>query len=175
MTEITKIFVDMDGVLADFVRGVEGPEYLNGPLVSEQTYDDRKIELSNKGLFRNLPTMPGMSNLLEYIKKTGIDWEILTASGSLNRTVVTNDKINWIREHVDPKVIITATIKGEDKAAFAKPDYILIDDRESNIRAWEEAGGVGIIYTDVDDAIEQMDDLFYQIGKSCLVATNSPK
>ena len=37
-----RIFVDMDGVLADFVRGVEGPKFLNGPLVSEQTYDDRK-------------------------------------------------------------------------------------------------------------------------------------
>jgi phosphoserine phosphatase len=83
-----RIFVDMDGVLADFVRGVEGPKFLNGPLVSEQTYDDRKIELSNKGLFRELPIMPGMEKLIAYIKNTGIPWEILTASGSLNRDVV---------------------------------------------------------------------------------------
>tara|TARA_R100001129_G_scaffold31681_1_gene21078 strand:- start:492 stop:1019 length:528 start_codon:yes stop_codon:yes gene_type:complete len=175
MTPITKIFVDMDGVLADFVRGVEGPKYLNGPLVSEQTYDDRKIELSNKGLFRDLPTMPGMSDLLKYIKKSGIDWEILTASGSLNRTKVANDKIYWIRKHVDPEVIVTATIKGEDKAAFARSNHILIDDRKSNIRAWEEAGGIGILYRGVNGAIEQLNDVFYKMGKACLVARNTTK
>ena len=156
MTQITKIFVDMDGVLADFVRGVEGPKYLNGPLVSEQTYDSRKIELSNKGLFRDLPIMPGMLKLINYIKESGIDWEILTASGSLNRTVVTNDKIYWIRKHVDPKVIITATIKGEDKAAFARPNHVLIDDRKSNIKAWTEAGGVGILHRSAEDTIDQL-------------------
>jgi len=156
MTKINKIFVDMDGVLADFVRGVEGPKYLNGPLVSEQTYDSRKIELSNRGLFRNLPIMPGMLKLINYIKESGIDWEILTASGSLNRTVVTNDKIYWIRKHVDPKVIITATIKGEDKAAFARPNHVLIDDRKSNIKAWTQAGGIGVLHRTAEDTINQL-------------------
>ena len=156
MTKINKIFVDMDGVLADFVRGVEGPKYLNGPLVSEQTYDSRKIELSNKGLFRDLPIMPGMLKLINYIKESGIDWEVLTASGSLNRTVVAKDKIYWIRKHVDPKVIVTATIKGEDKAAFARPNHVLIDDRKSNIKAWTEAGGVGILHRSAEDTIDQL-------------------
>ena len=170
-----RIFVDMDGVLADFVRGVEGPKFLNGPLVSEQTYDDRKIELSNKGLFRELPIMPGMEKLIAYIKNTGIPWEILTASGSLNRDVVAKDKVYWINKYVDSKVFITATIKGEDKAAFAKSDYILIDDRKSNIRAWEEAGGIGILYRGVDGAINQLNDVFYQMGKACLVAQSTAK
>ena len=159
MVKIDKIFVDMDGVLADFVRGVEGPKYLNGPLVSEQTYDSRKIELSNKGLFRDLPIMPGMLKLINYIKESGIDWEILTASGSLNRTVVAKDKIYWIRKHVDPKVIVTAIIKGEDKAAFARSNHVLIDDRKSNIDAWTEAGGIGIVHTTAESTIEQLESL----------------
>lgn len=157
MVKIDRIFVDMDGVLADFVRGVEGPKYLNGPLVSEQTYDSRKIELSNKGLFKDLPIMPGMLKLINYIKKSGIDWEILTASGSVNRTVVAKDKIYWIRKHVDPKVIVTATIKGEDKAAFAKPNHVLIDDRKSNIKAWTEAGGISILHRSAEGTINQLE------------------
>ena len=32
----------MDGVLADFVTGVQGPDYLDGPLKSEEQYDDTK-------------------------------------------------------------------------------------------------------------------------------------
>ena len=157
MVKIDKIFVDMDGVLADFVRGVEGPKYLNGPLVSEQTYDSRKIELSNRGLFRDLPIMPGMHKLINYIKKSGIDWEILTASGSLNRTVVANDKIYWIKKHVDSKVIVTATIKGQDKAVFARPNHVLIDDRKSNIKAWTQAGGIGILHKSIEDTINHLE------------------
>lgn len=157
MVKIERIFVDMDGVLADFVRGVEGPKYLNGPLVSEQTYDSRKLELSNKGLFKDLPIMPGKRKLINYIKESGIDWEILTASGTLNRTVVAQDKIYWIRKHVDPRITVTATIKGEDKAVFARPNHILIDDRKSNIKAWTEAGGVGILHRSAEDTINQLE------------------
>jgi hypothetical protein len=43
MSAITKIFVDMDGVLADFIQGVEGPKYLNGPFDKQSYYDNRKI------------------------------------------------------------------------------------------------------------------------------------
>ena len=41
MTKITKIFVDMDGVLADFVRGVESSKYLNGPFNRQAAYHDQ--------------------------------------------------------------------------------------------------------------------------------------
>ena len=156
---IDKIFIDMDGVLADFVKGVEGPKYLNGPLTCEQDYDDRKIELSNKGLFRDLPIMPGMDQLIRHVKKITNHWEILTASGDLNRKVVVRDKIEWIKEKIGPDVIVTSTIKGKDKAVFAKPNHVLIDDRKSNIEAWEQAGGIGILHTSAENTIEQLNNI----------------
>ncbi len=113
------------------------------------------------GTVVQLDTAPSLKKywrqkIADLIKESGIDWEILTASGSLNRTVVTNDKIYWIRKHVDPKVIITATIKGEDKAAFARPSHVLIDDRKSNIKAWTQAGGIGVLHRTADDTINQL-------------------
>lgn len=84
MIPINRIFVDMDGVLADFVQGVQGPKYLNGPL-TDNLYDDNKIALSNKGLFKDLPPMIDMQDLIDGIKDTGIYWEILTCTGELNR------------------------------------------------------------------------------------------
>ena len=144
MTEITKIFVDMDGVLADFIKGVEGPKYLNGPFDKQSDYDQRKVELSNAGLFFDLPPMNDMRTLVDYVKGTGIDWEILSCSGVLNRDRVAKDKFVWIRKHVDIDGLVTCTLKGKDKAIFARPGYVLIDDKASNITAWQDAGGIGI-------------------------------
>ena len=158
MIPINRIFVDMDGVLADFVQGVQGPKYLNGPL-TDHLYDDNKIELSNKGLFKDLPLMPGMKDLINAVKDTGVYWEILTCTGELNRKKVAQDKTIWIRKHVDPGVVITCTFKGEQKAAYAKPGSILIDDRPRNIKAWTDAGGIGILHKNAADTIAQLQDL----------------
>ena len=45
--KVNRIFVDMDGVLADFLRGVEMPQYLGEPLTNddEQTRDYLQIYL----------------------------------------------------------------------------------------------------------------------------------
>jgi 5'(3')-deoxyribonucleotidase len=159
MIPINRIFVDMDGVLADFVRGVESPKYLNGPFDKQSDYDQRKVELSNAGLFRDLPPMADMQALVNYCKNCGVDWEILSCSGMLNRTKVTKDKIDWIRQYVHPSVIITCTLKGKEKAVFARPGHVLIDDKPSNITAWQNAGGIGIFHTNAADTIKQLQDL----------------
>ena len=159
MTEITKIFVDMDGVLADFIQGVESPKYLNGPFDKQSDYDQRKVELSNAGLFFDLPPMNDMKTLVDYIKGTGIDWEILSCSGMQNRDRVAKDKFKWIRKHVDIDVLVTCTLKGKEKAVFARPGYVLIDDKASNITAWQDAGGIGIYHTNAKWTIEHLKKL----------------
>jgi hypothetical protein len=159
MTEITKIFVDMDGVLANFVEGVESAKYLNGPFEKQSDYDQRKVELSNAGLFYDLPPMSDMQTLIDYVKGTGIDWEILSCSGEQNRDKVAKDKFKWIRKHVDIDVLVTCTLKGKEKAVFARPGYVLIDDKVSNITAWQDAGGIGIYHTNAKWTIEHLKKL----------------
>ena len=159
MTEITKIFVDMDGVLANFVEGVESAKYLNGPFEKQSDYDQRKVELSNAGLFFDLPPMSDMQTLVDYVKGTGIDWEILSCSGEQNRDKVAKDKFKWIRKHVDIDVLVTCTLKGKEKAVFARPGYVLIDDKVSNITAWQDAGGIGIYHTNAKWTIEHLKKL----------------
>ena len=159
MTKITKIFVDMDGVLANFVEGVESAKYLNGPFEKQSDYDQRKVELSNAGLFFDLPPMSDMQTLVDYVKGTGIDWEILSCSGEQNRDKVAKDKFKWIRKHVDIDVLVTCTLKGKEKAVFARPGYVLIDDKASNITAWQDAGGIGIYHTNAKWTIEHLKKL----------------
>ena len=159
MNVITKIFVDMDGVLANFVEGVESAKYLNGPFEKQADYDQRKVELSNAGLFFDLPPMNDMRTLVDYVKGTGIDWEILSCSGEQNRDKVAKDKFKWIRKHVDIDVLVTCTLKGKEKAVFARPGYVLIDDKASNITAWQDAGGIGIYHTNAKWTIEHLKKL----------------
>ena len=97
---IKYIFVDMDGVLADFLKGCE--EYIGHPITNDDKghtqYDLRKEELTNKRLFANLPPMIDMYDLIAYIKHTGCPWEILTAAGVVNRELVFFDKKSWIKK-----------------------------------------------------------------------------
>ena len=158
---IKRIFVDMDGVLADFNTGVEnltGREFPNTD-AGHNDYDERKEELTNKRLFRNLPPMPDMYDLIAYIRHTGLPWEILTAAGVINRELVVFDKNEWIREYVSPSVVVTCTMTGSQKGMFAIKGSVLIDDRKKNLEAWEKHGGIGILHTSAEDTIKQLKEL----------------
>ena len=158
---INYIFVDMDGVLTDFLKGCES--YLGHPLTNDEKghtdYDNRKEELTNKRLFANLPPMVDMYDLLAYIKHTGVDWEILTAAGLVNRELVVYDKKYWVDKYVDPSVVVNCTFTGAQKAAYALPGNVLIDDRPKNIEAWEAHGGTGIIHTSAAETIKELKKL----------------
>ena len=130
--KIERVFVDMDGVLADFITGIESADFLDKPLVTEQDYDNNKVSFINKRLFRNLPPMEGMLDLIDFIKQHNLPWEILSAAGTAN---------------------------GKKKAIFAKPNRVLIDDRLDNIEAWEKAGGIGILHKSVAETIETLTSL----------------
>ena len=159
--KVKRIFVDMDGVLCDFLRGCE--TYLGHPLTNDDKghteYDLRKQELTDKRLFANLPPMVDMYDLLGYIKHCETPWEILTAAGVVNRELVVYDKNEWIKRYVDPSVVVTCTMSGSQKAAFAYEGSVLIDDRKKNIDAWESAGGIGILHTSAKETIEALKEL----------------
>ena len=94
-----------------------------------------------------------------YIKHCETPWEILTAAGVVNRELVVYDKNEWIKRYVDPSVVVTCTMSGSQKAAFAYEGSVLIDDRKKNIDAWESAGGIGILHTSAKETIETLKEL----------------
>jgi len=132
---VKRIFVDMDGVVADFLAGCS--EMLGKPLTSDDAghseYDLRKEELTNKRLFGLLPPMVDYADLIGYIKHTGVPWEILTAAGKVNRELVVYDKNKWVRKYIDPTVVVTCTYSGSQKLHLQRKvvSLLMIDQRTS--------------------------------------------
>ena len=161
MSKVRQIFLDMDGVLADFQTTCSemlGLKIWNTD-EGHKLYDLNKRELTAKHMFRRLNPLPDAWKLVDYCLNSGIHTEILTAAGTVNRTLVIRDKIDWIRRYISPYWIIIPTFKGSQKAAFAHKKAVLIDDRQRNIDAWVEAGGIGILHKTANDTIEQLDEI----------------
>ena len=158
MSKVKQIFLDQDGVLADFESGLTKALGYKVDVTSPiDVYDIEKRKLTAQRLFRNLDPLPDAWKLVDYCMNSGIHTEILTAAGTVNRTLVVKDKIDWIRRYVHPHWIVIPTFSGTQKAAFAHKNAVLVDDRQRNIDYWVEAGGIGILHKTADETIKQLD------------------
>ena len=160
MSEVRQIFLDMDGVLADFEGGLtEALGYKVSLKDKKDVYAEQKRQLTAQRIFRTLKPFPDAWKLVDYCMRSGIPTEVLTTAGTINRDLVVKDKIDWIRRYIHPQWTVIPTFKGTQKAAFAHKKAVLIDDRQRNIDAWVEAGGIGILHKTADDTIEQLDEI----------------
>lgn len=132
------VYFDLDGVLADFDARVE---MLTGK--SRKDIDKKEMwEAVNKDplFFAQLSRMP-LCSVFE------LDYHLLTATGN-NYGKVAPQKMFWIEKNLNiPKHQVHIVKSGKDKAAWATPSSILVDDTLEVIEAWEAAGGIGIHYT----------------------------
>ena len=153
------IFIDSDGVLADFSAYCEAhygklPEALSG---SEKAKFWAWVQRHNdtvEPFFESLPKMNGADDLVDFCQRNFSRVVVLTASGYTPKDGAAQ-KMRWYARHLpDLEVIVVA--KSPDKAAYATPRTILVDDRAKSIDPWVAAGGIGILHTSVDDTIEQL-------------------
>ena len=147
----SEIYVDMDGVLADFFsrwqkitgknwRDIKGDD-LQPALQAIRDDDD---------FWLDLPLTSNAKKLLSIIKQVKGSYKILSAPLAGDKKAEPH-KREWVAKNLDffppTEVIIT-----KDKAKYAtNPDgtpNILIDDYGVNIAAWESAGGIGFKHKD---------------------------
>ena len=80
--------------------------------------------------------------------------KILTACGYTPKDAK-EQKTAWFAEHY-PQIECIVVAKSPDKAAYAHPYAILIDDRSKSIDPWVAKGGIGILHTSAEDTIAQL-------------------
>ncbi len=160
----------MDGVLADFDRGVKEICHME-PVKYGQRNDAEVMELwervkKAKNYYYQLKPMEGAVEMFQQLRQRfGDRCEILSAIPAEYFGIVSakEDKIRWVRDYLDKEVVINIVYRSE-KADFAKgKDYILVDDYEKNIREWEEAGGSGILYQNASQALADLEGILERL------------
>lgn len=146
-------FLDIDGVLANFVEGVNrafGIKYDYATLPRPMEWDWFK----NLGLtiqevdsictidfWAGLRWMHDGREILEMVENKFQDIYLLTTCMSNPQSGT--GKMLWIERHLkkySKRVIITAA-----KSLLAGPDRVLIDDKNENVDTFEETGGRAIL------------------------------
>ena len=147
--EHNTIYVDMDGVVADFDQFVlenlgRTFDHKLGPGGDDEMWNFLK---SVPHLYRILKPTPYAHEIMDAAKATGSNVEMLTAIP--RRTALPGaeqDKYDWMDEHF-PNVKVNIGPYSADKWKWAKPGHIIIDDRADNIKDWVEKGdGIGILH-----------------------------
>lgn len=165
-----EVYLDLDGVVADFfteyakLAGIESGNYRDIPPAKT---DPTLNKMVGTDFFNRLPKCPNADQLVHMIMKLYGHYHV--CSSPLRGDFENSEKWKkvWIARELKPgpvDVIITP-----NKAKYAKQKdgtpNILIDDRGSNITAWEAAGGIGIKYQADEDNLSKIVDGFSRARK----------
>lgn len=159
-----RLFIDLDGVLADFDKGYEKVFGVTlGPRATRQNgdADGVKWDLIRKtpGFFRDLPMMPGAMRLWNFASRHGA--YVLTGCPDRQGSDVAWEKRMWVKANLGPGTPII-TCPASEKCLYARKGDVLVDDWEKHKAKWELAGGVWITYRDYVQAIEALRELGYE-------------
>ena len=163
---VEKIYFDMDGVLADFDRGVRemcGMETLDQGTRSP-AQDDLMWEAIRKidHFYDKLELMPGAKEMFDAVFGAyGDRCEILTGIPKEKRGIITaaEDKINWMKRILSDQIKVNICYRAEKILKCTGPETILIDDLKKNIDEWQAAGGTGILHVNVEETMKELKKL----------------
>lgn len=159
------IYCDMDGVLCDFESRFE---HFTGLSPDQYRVEMTKKYGEKKSLnmfwnvidhqvgmrfWRGMSWMPEGRALWDYIKQ--YKPTLLTAPSYHNSSK--EGKQAWVEDNIPGTPIIFKQAK--QKADLAGPNKILIDDREDTIMNWKTKNGIGILYKNAEQAINELKQL----------------
>ena len=167
------VYLDMDGVLADFFGGVEkmyGVEHWK-QLTNDKTKDLKKEvidRITGTDFFATLPKFSTADALIDMVKKfTGGTFSINTSPLRGDHENSAKYKKVWISNNIErPKeVVVTGRKESYAKDKASGTPNILIDDRPVNIQKWQSAGGYGILYQANRDPLSKVQKALEQYGQ----------
>lgn len=161
MSEAQKyeLYVDLDGVIVNFA---DHAKLITGIDINKAGKEDRNKFWKHIGryvkqgnpFFAAMSPMEDAFHLWNYVLK--YKPTILSATGHIFGAG--NEKRAWVRDHLGSTAADNAIFvrNSRDKAKYASPTSILIDDRTKSIAPWVEAGGIGILHKTAELTIREL-------------------
>jgi 5'(3')-deoxyribonucleotidase len=151
-----QLYLDCDGVLANFDRGVRDLLGASPDQYIARHGMDRFWEQLARApdFYARLPLMPGAMELFEAVRH--FDPVILT--GLPRGNWAADQKVRWAAEHFPGTRIITTM--AVDKRKHAKRGDVLVDDQLMHRHLWEEVGGIFIHHRSVRETLDALETYF---------------
>ena len=158
---MAELFLDCDGVLADFDTGAK--KVLGGlsPREFEARYSKGEFwkRLARaKDFYATLPLMPDAQILFDTVAH--LRPTILT--GLPLGTWAAPQKLKWAEEHFPGTPVITCMAR--DKYKYMKPGDVLVDDRADHRAKWEDAGGIFIHHKNARASLDELARIFPSVN-----------
>ncbi len=156
MGAVRQLYLDCDGVLADFNAGAQALLGMH-PRAFQERYGAGRLwaRLAKApDFYGTLPLMPEAHELFEAVRH--LDPVILT--GLPRGNWAAPQKVRWAAAHFPATRIITCM--AVDKRDHAKEGDVLVDDTLKHAHLWEEAGGVFVHHRSVTETLRALEPFF---------------
>lgn len=155
-----QLFVDLDGVLADFDQGVRD---ITGRAPDRMACSAMWRSISGaRDFFGRLDWMPGAQELWEDhlapLRPTILSGVPMSSSNWAER-----QKRGWCAAHLGPNVPVICCAS-RDKQTYSGPGRVLIDDRKRAAGMWEAQGGTFILYKDAPATARRLHSILDQMS-----------
>lgn len=154
------IYLDMDGVIADFFGGLE--KKYNTDHWKKIPHKEKAIaDLAGTDFFNVLEKYETSDELVKFVQEvSGGDWGICSSPLRGDRDNSAFWKRTWLtRMGYLPEIENLIFTGQKENFAVDKIDgtaNMLIDDKPDNINRWIEKGGIGILYQANQDSFEEL-------------------
>lgn len=164
--DVNKIYFDLDGVLADFDRGLTelcGMGHVDQNMKNDAVDEEMFSGMRRVGNFyyQLKPIEEGVALFRKVREKYGDRCEILSGIPRPERGVVTakDDKFAWVKRELGEDVAANIVLRREKILYCTGKNDFLVDDFVKNIGEWENAGGTGVFCPDAGTAEKTLIEL----------------
>jgi len=183
---IKTVFLDMDGVMVDFLGGLH--RALGVPYQYDQyPYEKGKWNMLTdiKGFedipatfeqcndccttnfWANLEWMPDGHDIMRLVTSTFKPEQIYLLTTPMPNPGSYTGKVLWVQKHL-PEFSKRLIVTSAPKNLFARPDTLLVDDKDENVEEFVKAGGDAILVPRLWNELHGWADETYQVVKNSL-------
>lgn len=167
------IYLDCDGVLADFNKGLANygiplndNSFIHKPK-SEWTKDNKVLDrqvrdvMAVEGFWLDIPPMKDALKLWEFC----LPYQPFVLTAKPNDVVwgnrIANEKWIWLTDNLGPikPSQFICCLRSEKKNFINSSNHkhqILVDDLEANCEEWKSVGGIGIVHISAANSIKEL-------------------